>query len=198
MTPAVAYSDARQARPSCWTAVRLLGTPTTLVTVFVSSSDEALQQRDFVDALVRDAVNAALGRLSVPVRFEVDRWERTAPHKITQGGSANDEFVARAKQASLVVGILIDKMGAGTREELEAVLSEDGVELSILWCETREGQPDTPVSRWIAGRHSDVVYDRAGRPETHGPQIALTRLFMEAMLSAMRDHAPKELWHESR
>jgi hypothetical protein len=178
--------------------VRLLGTPTILVTVFVSSGVDALQQRDFIDALVRDAVNAALARFSVKVRFEVDRWERTAPHKITQDGSANDEFVARAKQASLVVGILIDKMGEGTREELEAVLPEDDVELSIVWCEDREGQPDSAVSRWLAGRQDDVVYDRAGRPDTPGPQIAITRLFIEAMLSAMRDHAPKELWHEVR
>ncbi len=178
--------------------VRLLGSPTTLLTVFISSGDDALGQRDFIDALVRDGVNAALRQLNVPVRFEVDRWERTAPHKILPGASSNDEFVARARAADLVVSVLIDRLGPGTREELEAALDEDDVEVAILWCEQREGRPDSDVGRWLSSLDDAVLWDRAGRPETQGPHIALARLFMEAMLTVMRDHAPKELWHERR
>jgi len=178
--------------------VRLLGTPTTTVRIFLSSGDDALSERDFVDALVRDGVNTALMNLDFSVRFEVDRWERSAPHKILIDASANDEFVARAKRANLVVSVLIDRLGQGTQQELEAALEEDGVELSIVWCEARDGHPDTEVGRWLACHEDDLLYDRAGGSETPGPRIALVRLFIEAMLTALREHAPRELLRERR
>jgi hypothetical protein len=179
-------------------SVRIRGAPVTMVTVFVSSGDDALTSRDYVDRLVRDAVNVALQSLEVPVRFEVDRWERSAPHKILPGRTPNEEFVARAKRSNLVVSILIDNLGDGTREELEAVLPEAEIELAIVWCERRTGHVDTAVSQWLKRQRDDILYDRAGRPKTIGPRIALTRLFMEAMLRAVRDHAPEDLWTEVR
>jgi hypothetical protein len=179
-------------------SVQIRGAQMTVVTVFVSSGDDALANRDYIDRLVNDAVNAALRSLDVPVRFEVDRWERSAPHKILPGGTPNEEFVARAKKAQLVVGVLIDDLGKGTREELEAVLPESEVELAIVWCEKRTGRPQTPVSRWLRCQRTDILYDRAGRPNTVGPRIALTRLFMEAMLRSVREHAPEDLWTEVR
>lgn len=179
-------------------AVRIRGTQLTMVRVFVSSGDDALTNRDYIDRLVANAVNAALMSLDVPVRFEVDRWERSAPHKILAGATPNEEFVARAKAANLVVSVLIDELGQGTRDELEAVLPDEEVELSIVWCEQRDNRPSTQVSRWLKRQREDILYDRAGRPETDGPRIALTRLFMEAMLEAVRDHAPADLWTEVR
>src|SRR4051812_10096751 len=97
--------------------VRIRGAQVTMVTVFVSSGDDALTKRNYIDWLVNDAVNVALKSLEVPVRFEVDRWERSAPHKILPGATPNDEFVARAMKSNLVVSILIDDLGKGTREE---------------------------------------------------------------------------------
>jgi len=132
------------------------------------------------------------------LNFEVDRWKRSAPHKILVDASPNDEFVARAKRANLVVSVLIDRLGPGTQEELEAILDEDDVELSVVWCERRDGYPDTQVSRWLGRHQHDILYDRAGRPDTPGPRIALVRLIIEAMLTALREHAPKELLRERR
>lgn len=183
---------------SSWSIVRLGGTQLTMVTVFVSSGDDALANRDYIDRLVADAVNVALQSLKLPVRFEVDRWERTAAHRMLPGAEPNQEFVARAKAANLVVSVLIDKLGQGTREELEAVLAEDDVELSIIWCEQRDNEPNTQVSRWLSRQRNEVLYDRADHPKTDGPRIALTRLFMEAMLTAVRDHAAADLWTEVR
>ncbi len=178
--------------------MRLLATQTTTVRVFLSSGDDALAERDFVDALFCDAANAVLMKLGFSVRFDVDRWERSAPHKILAEASPNDEFVARAKHANLVVSVLIDRLGPGTHDELEAVLDEDDVELSIVWCERRDGEPDTEVSRWLASHRDDVFYDRAGRLDTPGPRVALVRLVLEATLTALRAHAPRELLHEVR
>lgn len=178
--------------------VRLSGSKTTTIRIFLSSGDDALAERDFFDSLVRDGVNAALMNLGYSVRFEVDRWERSAPHKILLGASPNDEFVERAKCANLVVSVLIDNLGQGTKEELEAALSEGSIELSIVWCEARDANPDTDVSRWLLGHQGEVFYDRAGRPETDGPRVALGRLITEATLTALRQYAPEELMHEAR
>jgi hypothetical protein len=164
----------------------------------VSSGDDALVERDFLDALIRDGVNAVLMNLDFSVRFEVDRWERSSPHKILTGASPNDEFVARARRANLVVSVLIDDLGPGTKEELEAALDEDDLELSVVWCERRETQLETDVSRWLAAHRDTILYDRAGRPDTPGPRIALVRLIIDAMLTTIREHAPKELWREQR
>jgi len=51
--------------------VRLLGTPTQTVRVFLSSGDDALCEREFVDALVYDGVNTVLMNLEFSVRFEL-------------------------------------------------------------------------------------------------------------------------------
>ncbi len=179
-------------------ALRLLGSDAVLVRVFVSSGDDALEARDFLDALFRDALNPVLMDFRLRVRFEVDRWERTAPHKIVPGGSPNEEFVARARAAHLVVSVLIDELRQGTQQELEAVLGEDDIELSVVWCEARESTPDSDVSRWLARQKSSILYDRAGRPETLGPKLALARLTTEAAFVALRTHDPEGLLRERR
>jgi len=178
--------------------VRLLGAQAVLVRIFVSSGDDALAERDFLDALIRDAINPVLMDLDFRFRFEVDRWERTAPHKILPDASPNDEFVARARAANLVVSVLIDELRQGTKEELEAVLHADDVELSVIWCEDRQSVPDTEVSRWLARQKSLILYDRAGRPEKPGPKVALARLATEASLVALRTHDPEGLLRERR
>ena len=49
-----------------------------MVRVFLSSGDDALAERNFLDALIRDAINPVLMDLDFKVRFEVDRWDRAA------------------------------------------------------------------------------------------------------------------------
>lgn len=178
--------------------VRLIPIPTRTIQLFVSSGDDALEQRDFLDALVRNGIVPVLIDRGHTVRFDVDRWERTAPHKILPGGSPNDEFVARAKRATLVVCILIDELGPGTREELEAALAQEGVELAVVWCEDREADGDTEVGRWLAAHKGEFLYDRAGRPGTDGPRIALARLVFDAALGVLSDHRQEELLRERR
>jgi hypothetical protein len=176
----------------------LLGTPTRTIRVFVSSGDDALELRDFVDDLVANAINAVLMQVEAPIRFEVDRWERSAPHKVLSDASPNEEFVARAVRADLVVCILFERLGTGTREELEAALTCGGVELSVIWCAEREGREQTPVGAWLKPRTHDLLWDFAGTPDTTGPTVALVRVFLVATLSELRDGSPEELLRERR
>jgi hypothetical protein len=166
--------------------------------VFISSGDDAIAERDFLDALIRDGLTPVLMDLHFTLRFDVDTWERTAPHKILPDASPNDEFVARAKAPGLVIGVLKDKLGQGTREELEAALADDSVEVAIVWCEDRRSSPDSEVSRWLVERQGYVLDDRAGQDNTDGPRIALVRAMTDTMLKAIRQHTPEELLRERR
>jgi hypothetical protein len=96
------------------------GLSANVIRVFLSSGDDLLDLRELTDALVRDAVNAVLMQAQVHVRLEIDRWERTAPHRLRPGQHANADFVARAREAHVVMCLLLDELGDGTREELEA------------------------------------------------------------------------------
>lgn len=174
------------------------GTPTTSFTVFLSSGDDALTLRNLADALVRDGVGAVQLGLRLPVRFEVDRWERTAPHRLRPGESANAEFVARAETAQLVLGFLIEELGEGTREELEAVLGDDDIELSVLWCVDRDNWPDTPVGRWLHPRKNQLLIERVGPPDTDGPTVGIVRVLLEAVLRALDQHHGGEVLRERR
>jgi hypothetical protein len=128
------------------------GTTTRQFQVFLSSADEVRDLRDLTDELVRTAVGSPLLRLGIPVRFDVDRWERSAPHRILPGATTNEEFVARAKHAHLVLCLLGDDLRPGTREELEAALAEPDVEISVVWCVDRNGPwPDTDAGRFLDG-----------------------------------------------
>lgn len=174
------------------------GTPTTVFRIFLSSGDDLLELRNMVDRLVQDAINAVLMHKNPPVRFEVDRWERTAPHRLRPGESANSEFVARAVAADLVLSLVLDELGNGTREELEAALDEDGVELSVVWCDRRDDWPDTPVGRWLGPLKDRLFIDRAGRPDTRGPTVAIVRLLLDAALTAIKQGQDQEMLRERR
>ncbi len=176
----------------------LLGTPTRTIRVFVSSGDDALELRDFVDDLVNEAINAVLMQMDAPIRFEVDRWERSAPHKVLPNATTNEEFVARAVRADLVVCILFERLGQGTREELEAALTSDDVEVSVVWCTQREGREQTAVGAWLEPRMGDLLYDFAGTPDTTGPTVSLVRVFLAATLGEMREGPREELLRERR
>lgn len=165
-------------------------------TVFLSSGDDALELRDFVDDLVRDAVNAELDAAELPVRLMVRRWERTPP------GRADDEplnarFVRLAQKSSLTLCLLIAHLGQGTKEEIEGVLDVDDVELSIVWFVERTAWPRTEVGQFLEGLRTKVQIDRAGPPDSPGASIALVRLLLHVVLGHLTERA-QEHYRERR
>jgi hypothetical protein len=180
--------------------MRLATRQTRTLRVFLSSGGDAIVERDFLDALIRDGLVPPLMHSGSPIRIEVDRWERTAPHKIVRGGSPNDEFVARAKVANLVVGILKEELRPGTKEELEAVLEDDEaeVEVAIVWCADPRDDPPTEVAEWLKDRQGIALYDKAGLDDTDGPRIAFVRLMTEALLAVLRNEDGGVLLRERR
>src|SRR5687767_69770 len=88
--------------------------------VFVSSGDDAVELRNRVDGLIRNAVNPELS--SHEIRFDADLWEQKAPRRLFGLETVDDEFVQRAVDSDLVMTLLLARLGRGTKKEVEAVL----------------------------------------------------------------------------
>jgi len=152
--------------------------------IFLSSGDDALRLRDLVEQLAQEAVNPELLQAQLGVRLIIDRWERTAPGR-TAGEAVNSWFVRRATTSSLALCLLIRRLGTGTREEIEAVLGTDGVDLSVIWFVDRTTWPRTAVGSFL-DRHKDHLYiDRAGPPTEAGAAVALVRLLLHVVMQRL-------------
>lgn len=158
--------------------------PTNIVLVFVSSGDDLAALRDLVWRLGMESINPVLREMKRSVRLDVDRWEHTPPHRVPEGQTLNSEFVTRARAAQLVVCLLHEKIGEGTREEIEAALDDDDVELSVVWCVTRDDWPNTEVGQFLAPLKDEIFIDRAGLSGTDGPAVAIARILFQATLTA--------------
>lgn len=164
-------------------------------TVFLSSGDDALHLRDFVDDLVRNAVNSELDGAGLPIRLLVRRWERTAPGR-ADGESVNARFVRMATSSSITVCLLLARLGDGTREEIEAVLQSDDVELAIVWFVERTAWPDTEVGTFLSALRDRVQIDRAGVPDSPSAAVSLVRLLLHIVLQRLSQ--PEEAFRERR
>jgi hypothetical protein len=162
-------------------AVQLVYSSPDEYTVFLSSGDDALHLRDLVDDLVRDAVNEELLRAGLPVRLIVSRWERTPPGR-AQGESVNDRFVRMAKSSSVTLCLLIKKLGKGTREEMEAVLATDDVDLSVIWFVSRATWPMSSVGKFLREHRDEIFIDRAGVPDSPGAAVAVVRFLLHIVM----------------
>lgn len=172
--------------------------PASLLLVFLSSGDDVLELRELVYRTVEDAVNPVLRTRGIPVRLDLDGWDRTPAHRVPPGETVNTEFVGRACASHLVLGLLHKKLGEGTREELEAVLAKEDVQLSVIWCVEREAEwPRTPAGQWLGERQQEILADRAGVLGGNGPAVAIFKVLLDAALGAAGLDR-KVLVHEQR
>ena len=81
--------------------------------------------------LVEKSLNSQLSRNRRPEHFAVWRWEERASTTAPSGGNANDLFVQMARESSVTIVLLRDKLRPGTREELMAVKDDEEVELKL-------------------------------------------------------------------
>jgi hypothetical protein len=156
-----------------------------LYRIFLSSGDDALELRDRVEGLIERALNPQLKDAGELIRFEVDRWERTAAHR-TRDPETNAQFVRRALQSHLTLTLLLAHLGEGTRGELEAVLDETDNEISALWFVPRRGDQDSSVATWLNARRERVYYDRCGTSDSHESWEGIFRVLIAALLDAKR------------
>jgi hypothetical protein len=59
-------------------------------------------------------------------------WEKAHPRRLFGRETIDDEFVEKAKASDLVLAMLYERLGGGTKEAIEAVLKTT-TPLSLLW-----------------------------------------------------------------
>lgn len=163
--------------------------------IFLSSGDDARDLRDRVERLVQGAINPSLLQAGANVRLEIDRWEVTAASR-TRGTRTNAQFVKRARQAQVTMALLLQTLGGGTREELEAVLDETDRELAALWFVREHEDPDTEVGRFLKLQRPRLYYDKTGPPDDDESWIGVTRVLVRTVLEALKP--PEAIFNEQR
>jgi hypothetical protein len=170
-----------------------IGQPSSTLTyrLFLSSGDDALALRDRVESLVQKVITPQLREAEFKLRIEIDRWEQTASQKTPGGQSTNDRFVARAASAHLTLALLLDRLGQGTREEIEAALAS-GTEVSALWFIGRAENADSEVASFLGDERENLLHERTGKPDSdeswHGILKILFALVLEGLKAERGPH----------
>jgi hypothetical protein len=157
--------------------------------VFISSADEAMPFRNRVQNLVEKSLNSQLSRNRWPEHFPVWRWEERSSTTVPAGGNANDLFVQMARESSVTIVLLRDKLRPGTREELMAVKDDEEVELKVLWFPRRRPRfaPASEVERFLMSEEAgNVFYNRIVRPDSELAWQVLAANVIDVLLLALR------------
>jgi hypothetical protein len=101
--------------------------------IFLSSGSDVHVERDRFERLA-EVINKQLYWSfvdSLPVvQLNIVRWEQSVPQKT--GGDPNSEFRRRAERSHITVVLLHDDIRPGTEDELEAALSAEAVQVSVI------------------------------------------------------------------
>jgi hypothetical protein len=102
--------------------------------IFLSSGSDVHVERDRFERLA-EVINNQLYWTFVDsppvVQLNIVRWEQAVPHKT--GGDPNAEFRRQAERSHITVVLLHDDIRPGTEDELEAALSAEAVQVSVIW-----------------------------------------------------------------
>ena len=125
--------------------------------------------------------------------------EYTAANR-SDAESVNAQFVERAKNASVLLCLLIQRLGSGTRQELEGAFNVPNMEIKLIWFVDREGGGPVRTSERSSGStktdtNSSLI---APGPTTEtGPPVAIVRALFDIAAKALV-RPPEEPFREVR
>jgi hypothetical protein len=157
---------------------------------FVSYGDDARKLKARVKALIERALGAQLANSDWKAVIEVWDWRDMAAEKAPKGGKTNDLFVAKARQSSATIVMLIDRMPPGTEEELLAVLDDDEVQLTVIWLNRRRlfagWRRSSEVSRFLASYEDEFSYVEIRDLDSEDTWMKLTANLVSLLLKALK------------
>lgn len=165
---------------------------------FISSASDVAEQRNLLDAMIRSTDSQFRLRRNTtrPFTFAVDRWELDAGRKTHE---MNDEFVRRAKNAQIVVVLLANQIRPGTQEEIEAVLKQPGVQVSVIWMDKPENsRRHTKLRKFLESKSNELAYVKTGEPGSHESICAMVDVITAALADLNRDPNEENSFNETR
>jgi hypothetical protein len=168
--------------------------------VFLSSSNDAIEVRERVDGLIRNAVNPALKALGEGgARFYLEKWEHTEARRLGDGEEFDDEFIEKAVGSDLMMTLVVERVGPGTKAEMKAV-GESDTEIAALWFVKFGEQPDTEAARFLNELQDEKIlrYKQAGPVDSEESWQAIVRVLMAAAFEALDPHRKEGDFRERR
>lgn len=184
----VRWARSESYRGPVWLAMKL--GPGNLISeyvVFLSSSNDAIEVRERIDGLIKNSVNPALKELGEDgARFYLEKWEHTEARRLQPGEKFDDEFVAKALSSDLMMTLVVDRVGPGTRLEMEEVAKSD-TEIAALWFVAFGDQPDTEAASFLNELQDDGIlrYKQAGPVGSEESWQAIVRVLIAAAFEAI-------------
>ncbi len=166
------------------------------LTIFLSSGDDALEARDCIEGLVERVFNPQLRRTNAPFRFAVERWEREAAQRNEPGEGTNDRFVRMAREADMTVALLLERLGSGTREELQAVLDETNRQIKPLWFVAPHTHPESDVATFLEEHADMLLHEKLGEIGSTESWEGIVKVLLARTLDAMT--LGEEVYREQR
>lgn len=165
--------------------LRRAGKQTRTFTLFLSSGTDATPWRDRIETLLL-TISKQFAHEGSRLRFEVDRWEQAAPQR-AYAGTVNDIFVDRARQSDLTLLLLLSEVRPGTREEFEAVLETNDVQLAVIWLrkDLTLDADAAKVKELLEQNRDKVYYGGAEDPESDEAWIEIVRVLSRFVASAV-------------
>jgi hypothetical protein len=165
---------------------------------FISSASDVAAQRDLLDAMIRSTDNQFRLRRddTRPFTFAVDRWELDAGRKTTE---MNAEFVRRVRNAQVVVVLLANQIRRGTEEEIEAVLRESTVQVSVIWMDKPEdSRKYRKLRKYLDDKSGELAYVKTGPPGSDASICAMVDVITAALADLSRNPREEGTFNEAR
>ena len=165
---------------------------------FISSASDVTEQRELLTAMIRSADNQFRLRRDVTraFTFAVDKWELDAGRKTEK---MNAEFVRRVRDAHAVVVLLESQLRPGTEEEIEAVLQQSQVQVSVIWMDRPEdSRRYRKLRKYLDEKSSQLAYVKTGPPGSQESICAMVDVITAALAHLTQSERGEEPFSEDR
>jgi hypothetical protein len=157
---------------------------------FVSYGNDARKLKARVKAVIERTLGAQLANSDWKAVIEVWDWRDMAAEKAPKGGKTNDLFVAKARQSSATIVMLLDRMPPGTEEELLAVLDDEEVQLTVIWLNRRRLlaglRSPSEVGRFLMEHEDEFSYVEIRDLDSEDAWMKLTANLVSLLLKALK------------
>jgi hypothetical protein len=111
----------------------------------------------------------------------------------------NAEFVRRARKSHATVVLLADEVRPGTREEIEGVLAETEVQISVIWMDKPgNSRKQTRLKKYLREQGPQLAYVKTGPPGSHESICAMVGVITAALADLTHTERREELFSEQR
>jgi hypothetical protein len=161
--------------------------------VFVSYGDEAKDLKKRVKRLVEEAISRQLNLGVWPIDLVVWDWRDMAGERAPEDGKTNDLFVQKARESSVTMVLLCNKMPPGSEEELLEVVKDPEIDLKVIWLNSNSSS-ESEVGQFLTEHSDEFRYVELLELDSEDSWITLTANLIAVLLRALRGQDRTPFW----